>query len=59
MAIDFGSHFARFHLRLFDNGGDLASTCIVKFWLRAEVSECLVKKAENIVIANDNFALAA
>ena len=45
---------------LFENpGGDLASTCIVKSWLRAEVSECLVKKAVNLVIANDNFALAA
>ena len=37
----------------------MASTGIVKPWLRAEVSECLAKKAEKIVIANDNFALAA
>ena len=37
----------------------MASTCIVKSWLRAEVSECLVKQAENLVTANDNFALAA
>ncbi len=37
----------------------MASTCIVKSWWRAEVSECLAKKAENLVIANDNFALAA
>ena len=37
----------------------MVSTCVVKIWVHAEVSECLVKKAEKLVTANDNFALAA
>jgi hypothetical protein len=37
-----GRRLVRF-VTLFENGGDLASTCIVKSWLRAEVSECLAK----------------
>ena len=40
-------------------GGDLASTCMVKSLLRAEVPMHLVKLSGKIVTANDNFALAA
>jgi len=45
--------------RLFDNGGELASTRVKKPESRAEVAAGLVKQAATKVAANGNYAYAA